>query len=128
MGWIVPDQVLVAIGSDNHVKTFDVKNFKLLGGGSLSRRLDKSSLTCMEVDQENATVYMGTTNNSILIYSISKETYNPKHIQTIKMEPDDISIVSLLLTKEYLFAAHIYDVIPISISASTCNIKKVLIH
>ena len=92
------NKVIVAIGADNHIKLFDIKNAKIVGGGSLSRRLEGSNVMSMELDKDTRRVYMGTSSNMLLVYCINESNYNAKHIYTVTLDTPGFSTSALLLS------------------------------
>ena len=97
ISWLVPDKIFIAIGDETSIKIFDFSKNSILNGGSLSKTLKGSILTCMEVDQKKSRVYLGTNKGIVLVYDIEKSKYKQEYLYTITFEPSTLSICSLKL-------------------------------
>ena len=60
-----------AIYSENNIKILNA-SCKVIGGGSLRKRLDGAYMTAMIIETTNRAIYFGTSSGSLYIYSYSK--------------------------------------------------------
>lgn len=94
LSWMIEGKVLAIAGIDNFLKLFDVSALKLVGGGSLNKRLEGGSLTAMEIDQTSARIFFGTTKSTIMCYRVNTANYQPTHLYTIALGSGVLSGVS----------------------------------
>lgn len=93
LSWLVPDKYFVGIGDESYLKIFDYAKREIVNGGSLSKRLEGSVLTCMLIHQTK--VYLGTNKSAVLIYTVMEPDYKPKHMLTIALEAVKSPLISL---------------------------------
>eukprot|EP00826_Nyctotherus_ovalis_P010520 TRINITY_DN12768_c0_g1_i6.p1 TRINITY_DN12768_c0_g1~~TRINITY_DN12768_c0_g1_i6.p1 ORF type:complete len:245 (+),score=42.76 TRINITY_DN12768_c0_g1_i6:715-1449(+) len=103
LSWLVPDKYFVGIGDENYLKIFDYEKREIVNGGLLSKRLEGSILTCMQVYQSK--VYLGTNKSAVLIYTVMEPDYKPKHVLTIALEAVKSPLISLKVRGSDLFVA-----------------------
>lgn len=75
------------IFSENNIKILNASG-KIIGGGSLRKRLDGAYLTTLAVDASRRTLLLGTSSGYILIYSYMKsgEEYSLKFVRQIEIK------------------------------------------
>ncbi|CAD8054427.1 unnamed protein product [Paramecium primaurelia] len=54
--------------TDNQVKILDKQNFELIGGGSLKNRLQTAWITCLNFDEKEKLLFLGTSQGFILVF------------------------------------------------------------
>ena len=75
---------------------------KIIGGGSLKKRLETAYITCSALDEKNRLIYLGTGKGTIFIYSYAKtDTYQLNYVDSITVE-EDVDIECLVLEKNNL--------------------------
>jgi hypothetical protein len=112
LAWLIEDKYCLAIGDDNYLKIFDFEKKAIVNGGSLVKRLDKSVLTCMEINESK--VYLGTNESIVLIYNVLEPDYNPKHMLTISLEVIKSPLLSLKIRNKYFSSINLSSLFVVS--------------
>lgn len=104
LSWVIEGKVIGLIGTDNFLKLFDVSALKVVGGGSLNKRLEGGSITSMEVDTSYR-LFFATNKGTIMCYQVNPSTYKPTFLYTITLQEDyaKLNIGSLLFSCNNLF-------------------------
>eukprot|EP00826_Nyctotherus_ovalis_P008527 TRINITY_DN12210_c0_g1_i1.p2 TRINITY_DN12210_c0_g1~~TRINITY_DN12210_c0_g1_i1.p2 ORF type:complete len:188 (-),score=50.06 TRINITY_DN12210_c0_g1_i1:573-1136(-) len=85
LAWMVEGKVLAISGADNFLRLFDMSSLKVVGGGSLNKRLEGSTLSTMEVDQTGSRIFFGTSKGTVMCYRVNTENFQPAFLYTISL-------------------------------------------
>ncbi|CAD8147339.1 unnamed protein product [Paramecium octaurelia] len=85
--------------TDSQVKILDKENFQLIGGGSLKNRLQTAWITCLNFEEKDKLLFLGTSQGFILVY---KRTEKLEFLNQINFNVNT-SINSIQLIDNYLY-------------------------
>lgn len=85
LSWMVEGKVLAISGADNFLRLFDMSSLKVVGGGSLNKRLEGGTLSTMEVDQTGSRIFFGTSKGTVMCYRVNTENFQPAFLYTISL-------------------------------------------
>lgn len=106
LSWIVEGKVLAISGTDNFLRLFDMASLKVVGGGSLNKRLEGGMLTTMEVDQAGSRIFFGSTKGTIMCYKVNTDNYQPSFVYTIALGSGALTgmpVTALAFSHENIF-------------------------
>ena len=108
LSWLIEGKIIALIGANNFLKLFDTSSLKVVGGGSLNKRLSGTILTSMEVDQSKCRIFFGTNKGIIMCYQINPSDYKPSFLYNITLGEGKLaglSIGSLICAYGNIFAS-----------------------
>ncbi|CAD8091353.1 unnamed protein product [Paramecium primaurelia] len=85
--------------TDSQVKILDKLNFELIGGGSLKNRLQTAWISCLNFDEKEKLLFLGTSQGFILVY---KRTEKLEYLNQINFNVNT-SIKSIQIMDNYLY-------------------------
>ncbi|CAD8097068.1 unnamed protein product [Paramecium sonneborni] len=85
--------------TDSQIKILEQQNFELIGGGSLKNRLQTSWITCLNFDNKEKLLFLGTSQGFILVY---KRTEKLEFLNQINFNVNT-AIKSLQIIENYLY-------------------------
>ena len=85
LSWVIDGKVLAAAGTDNFLRLFEISSLKVIGGGSLNKRLDGAVLTTMEVDQTEYKILLGSNKGTVMCYRVNIENFQLSYLYTIAL-------------------------------------------
>ena len=106
LSWMIEGKVLAIAGADNFLRLFDMSSVKVVGGGSLNKRLEGGSLTTMEVDRIGCRIFFGSNKGTIMCYRVNTENYQPSFMYTIILGSGALtgmSVTALSYSHENIF-------------------------
>ncbi|CAK87922.1 unnamed protein product (macronuclear) [Paramecium tetraurelia] len=89
----------VYLVTDSQVKILDRQNFDLIGGGSLKNRLQAAWISCLNFDDKEKLLFLGTSQGFILVY---KRTEKLEYLNQINFNVNT-SIKSIQIMENYLY-------------------------
>eukprot|EP00826_Nyctotherus_ovalis_P065661 TRINITY_DN9655_c0_g3_i2.p1 TRINITY_DN9655_c0_g3~~TRINITY_DN9655_c0_g3_i2.p1 ORF type:complete len:213 (-),score=36.57 TRINITY_DN9655_c0_g3_i2:336-974(-) len=106
LSWVIEGKVIALIGTDNFLKLFDVSALKVVGGGSLNKRLEGGSVTAMDADTSYR-LFLATNKGRVMCYQVDPSTCKPSFVYSIALsaEFDKVSVGAMLLSCNNLFLA-----------------------
>jgi len=104
LSWVIQGKIIGIIGTDNFLKLFDISELKVVGGGSLNKRLQGASVISMEVDTSYR-LFFATNKGTVMCYQVDPSTYKPTFLYTLTLQAEysKLSITSLLFSCNNLF-------------------------
>ncbi|ESS32804.1 WD domain, G-beta repeat-containing protein [Toxoplasma gondii VEG] len=95
---------LLSLGFDGAIRVIDITTHQMLSGGRMTRRLGSGAhLTVGHFDDENDTVYLGTSGGQVLVYAVKSNP--PSFIQGLTVHPV-YPVETLIVDKQYMFLGH----------------------
>ncbi|CAD8192093.1 unnamed protein product [Paramecium pentaurelia] len=85
--------------TDSQVKILDRLNFELIGGGSLKNRLQTAWISCLNFDEKEKLLFLGTSQGFMLVY---KRTEKLEYLNQINFNVNT-SIKSIQIMDNYLY-------------------------
>ncbi|CAD8114759.1 unnamed protein product [Paramecium sonneborni] len=85
--------------TDSQVKILEQQNFELIGGGSLKNRLQAAWITCLNFDNKDKLLFLGTSQGFILVY---KRTEKLEFLNQINFNVNT-SIKCMQIIENYLY-------------------------